>query len=546
MALATENYMEQNDMIMQQRTWSLLLAGMFLFLALGAGAKERRPGLAVQNGWYVHNGRVIWGYAQHNGWWRAGQRANITRNAPGQIGPNRTEDLDKLTDAMLRFGYPGFEHNFGLGYDRRRDKHDTARRTDDKVEPPFLEQPWARSGRGTAWDGLSKYDLTKYNDWYFDRLKQFADLCDRKGTILFHNFYMQHALLEQQAHYVDFPWRPVNCLENTEMPDSIPAAGAFYDVSHPLRRKLHRAYIRKCLDVLGENTNVIFLCSEEYTGPLSFMQFWLDTVRQWERETHRQVHVGLSATKDVLDAILGDPERAAAVSTIDLRYFWYRPDRTLFAPEGGRQIPARFTGAFNPRWLATVRAQTKQYTNRGMGRIETTTTEQVYRQIREYRDRYPQKAILHQLPATRQQAWVMLMAGGSMFVGQMPYPEKQDPPTYISPEHCQEIQPTYRFIRKHLATILPHMSANDKLVKSDKPAWCLADTNRTFLIYAVDGGCFQLDLSAASGHFAAKWFDPGTGEITEAVDGPVQGGNVVSFTAPDEQDWVLWLNKTHL
>ncbi|MFV1968022.1 MAG: DUF6298 domain-containing protein [Pirellulaceae bacterium] len=45
-----------------------------------------------------------------------------------------------------------------------------------------------------------------------------------------------------------------------------------------LRRKLHRAYIRKCLDVLGTSRNVAFLCSEEYTGPRAFMQFWLDTV----------------------------------------------------------------------------------------------------------------------------------------------------------------------------------------------------------------------------------------------------------------------------
>ena len=162
---------------------------------------------------------------------------------------------------MLRFGYPGFEHNFGLWYDRRRDAHDDKQRNNGNGMPPFLEQHWARSGQGKAWDGLSKYDLTQYNNWYFQRLKQFADQCDRKGTILFHNHYMQHALLETNAHYVDFPWRPANCVQKTELPDRPPVAKAFYDVSHPLRRELHRAYIRKCLDVIGSNTNVVFLCS---------------------------------------------------------------------------------------------------------------------------------------------------------------------------------------------------------------------------------------------------------------------------------------------
>ena len=70
----------------------------------GAGGEpnpsQRTRGLEVVNGWYVHNNRVVWGYGQHNGWWRAGQRANVTRRDPGQVAPNRTEDLEKLTDAM--------------------------------------------------------------------------------------------------------------------------------------------------------------------------------------------------------------------------------------------------------------------------------------------------------------------------------------------------------------------------------------------------------------------------------------------------------------
>jgi len=263
---------------------------------------------------------------------------------------------------MLRFSYPGYEHNYGLWYDRRRDQHDTARRTNAKVIPPFLEQPWARSGHGTAWDGLTKYDLAKFNDWYFQRIKAFADLCDAKGTILFFNFYMQHALLETPAHYVDFPWRPANCLQSTQMPDRLPAANVFYDVSNRVRRKLHQVYIRKCLDVLGSNTNVVFLCSEEYTGPQSFMQFWLENVLAWEGESGRRVHIGLSATKDVVDAVLAEPRYATRIATVDLRYWWYQPDGSLVAPAGGKQVAARYKFG-----------------------VQQTTPTQFHRQIREYR-----------------------------------------------------------------------------------------------------------------------------------------------------------------
>jgi hypothetical protein len=499
----------------------VMATGLLVCLHFAASAADSTRGLETENGWYVYNGRVVWGYAQHNGWWRAGQRANITRNAPGRSGPNRTEDLDKLTDAMLKFGYPAFEHNFGLWYDRRRDAHDTVRRKDGNVVAPFLEQPWARSGPGRAWDGAAKYDLTKFNDWYFQRLQQFADLCDRKGTILLHNFYMQHALLETNAHYVDFPWRPANCIQETGMPDRNPAASALYDVSHPLRRKLHRAYIRKCLDLLGANTNVVFLCSEEYTGPLGFMQFWLDTVFQWERETGCDVHVGLGGTKDVIDAVLADTARAEKISTLDIRSWWYQSDGTLMAPPGGRQVAGRYTS-----------------------QIERTTPEQIHRQVTQYRGKYPQQALIHGNPGTRQHAWAALTGGVSLLVGQLPYPGKGDPRDYIAPELCRAIQPTYDFLRTDLATVLPRMSPSDRLVKSDEPTWCLADPNRDYLVYTLQGGHFQVDLSAATGSFRATWFDPRTGRQASAHEGPIEGGAVESFTAPDAGDWGLWLSKT--
>ncbi|HJN19281.1 MAG TPA: DUF6298 domain-containing protein, partial [Armatimonadota bacterium] len=169
-----------------------LLAGVWVTLSLLSAGRCMADGLAVTNGWLTHDDAAVWGWIQHNGWWRPGQRANIARRSvgdpDGDVRPNRTEDLDKLTDSMLKHAYPGFEHNYGLWYDRRRDAHDAARRENADVFPPFLEQPWARSDEGTAFDGPPKYDLTRYNPWYFERLEQFAVLCDAKGTVMLHKY----------------------------------------------------------------------------------------------------------------------------------------------------------------------------------------------------------------------------------------------------------------------------------------------------------------------------------------------------------------------
>ena len=63
-------------------------------------------------------------------------------------------------------------------------------------------------------------------------------------------------------------------------------------MSHPTRRALHRAYIRKCLDNFAAKpaeSNVIHLTSAEFTGPLHFVQFWLDTVAEWAEPNRKGV-----------------------------------------------------------------------------------------------------------------------------------------------------------------------------------------------------------------------------------------------------------------
>jgi hypothetical protein len=73
--------------------------------------------------------------------------------------------------------------------------------------------------------------------------------------------------------------------------------------------------------------------------------------------------------------------------------------------------------------------------------------------------------------------------------------------------------------------------------------WCLAWENCLYLIYALKGGSFRLDLTEADGIFKAHWLDPRTGKLQTADNGMISAGQVVTFTAPNENDWALWLTK---
>ncbi|HEY1489762.1 MAG TPA: DUF6298 domain-containing protein, partial [Verrucomicrobiae bacterium] len=303
------------------------------------GTRNTKHVVSITNGWLVCDGKLMIGGTMDLTWWRGSIHPNdaptfgpsLTRFVPGRTGAGFTDSINDLVAAMLQHGDAALDHHYGLWYDLRRDDHERVRRMDGDVVPPFFEQPFARSGQGAAWDGLSKYDLTKFNPWYWSRLKQFADAAEERGLLLFNENYFQHNIIEAGAHWVDCPWRTANNINNNGFPEPPPFAGdkrifmaeQFYDAANPARRALHLGFIRQNLDNFKDNGNVIQFTSAEFSGPLNFTQFWLDTIGEWKTENkNNRAVIALAAPKNVQDAILADAKRAAVVDVIAFRYWW--------------------------------------------------------------------------------------------------------------------------------------------------------------------------------------------------------------------------------
>jgi Family of unknown function (DUF6298)/Putative collagen-binding domain of a collagenase len=495
-----------------------------------------RP-LSIVNGRFVIDGRAVWGGMLNGAWWKGqispavAQRTSgvsLTRFVPGSNGPGLTEDLPRLAARMLAQGMPFFNGGHGLWYDRRRDEHSIIERRDGNVWAPFYEMPWARSGRGTAWDGLSLYDLTRFNPWYFERTREFARLCEQEGLVYYHNLYNTHNLLETTAHWVDFPWRPANNINDTGLPEPPPieakntihVANQFYDATDARRRALHRAYILHTLDELGASPNVIFILAFQYAGPLAFQQFFLDMVAEWEKAGGRKLRIALIAAKEVTDAILADPSRAAHVAVIDMRYWQYRPDGSLWAPKGGQNLAFR-------------EIITKDFGRSG-DTPPTTTPEQVYRQVREYRDRFPDKAVV---------AWhsgvgpiPVLMAGGAQAL-------MRNPAAGQSQGIETDRTSLDAFVREHLAGVLMKMTPRDDVTEDASRNWCLADErSEAVLLYSLSGPTIKLARALPTRIFSGTWFDPRTGK-TRPLVAPASWNKGTAIQKPSGEDWLLLLRS---
>lgn len=441
------------------------------------------PSYSIINGHLTADGKLITGNQYAIPWWSGRVKDNfvekdakpaITRFVPGREGNGWTDRINMTTSYLSENHYSLLYHHYGLWYDLRRTDHERIRRADGDVWAPFYEQPFTRSGEGTAWDGLSRYDLTKPNRWYWSRLNEFVHQAANKNILLFNEHYFQHNILEAGAHWVDCPWRPVNNINGTDFPEPVPFAGdkrvfmaeQFYNEQDPVLRPLHRQYIRMCLDQLKDQPNVIHSISAEYTGPLHFTRFWLETVAEWEAETGCHPLIALSCTKDVQDSILADPELRKIVDIIDIRY-WHYNTKELWAPEGGRNMAPR-------QWMRKIK-------------VGKTGFEEAYRSVREYRDRYPEKAVSFFSQQYPTYGWAILMAGGSL------------PNIPINTQSSQPLQQT-------LLKDVCQMKALDA-----KDAIALGNPQCGYLLYTKAD---QAGIPVAAGNYQLCTIDLHSGELT--------------------------------
>lgn len=462
--------------------------------------------LSVKNGWLVVGDSLLCGSHKEVAWWRGQmnpQRAttvdlSLTRFAPGRYGQGLTDVLSEVADTMQAAHLAVLRHHYGLWYDRRRDDHEMTSRIDGTVWPPFYELPWARSGVGTTVNGLTRYDLTRYNPWYFKRLRDFASLAGERGLVLLNEMYFQHNILEAGAHWVDFPWRPANALQETGFQEPplfvggkrIFMADAFYAVNDPVRRPLHEAYIRQCLENLKGQSNVIHSLGDEFTGPLDFARFWASTAAAWQKDSGGSALFCLSAPKDVQDDLLADPDFQSLFSIIEFKYWWLSP-KGLFAPKSAQNLAPR---------------QSEREWKGGRPSAQTLAA-----MIWDYRSRFPRKAII--TPFNDGDAWLSLAAGQSI----------PALPASCDPDFLKAV---------------PLMAALGPRGFAKGTAWILAQSSTQAFVYLSEGGKGLLSLPGISGSCLIREVDLKTGHFSN----PGISTSVPSVDAPEGKPAAFWIS----
>jgi hypothetical protein len=272
-------------------------------------------------------------------------------------------------------------------------------------------------------------------------------------------------------------------------------AEQFYEENDPSRHKLLVAYINKCMDNFADNNGVIQSIGAEFTGPLHFVKFWIETVKQWEATHKKKEIIALSTTKDVQDAILADPLKASVVNAIDIRFWYYQGNGKLYAPLGGQSLaPRQQERIYKPKAISF---------------------EEAYHAVHEYKQKYPDKAVLFSADGYEHFGWAVFIAGGSLPV----LPAGTNKQFLADAGNMKPIE----------------------LSGTPKDQWALGNPVKGYIVYNSSTNAIHLDLSA-NANYKIQWIDPKDGQLLPGEE-QVKGGNGVEIKSAKTGVAILWLTR---
>jgi hypothetical protein len=157
--------------------------------------------------------------------------------------------------------------------------------------------PWKRTGPGHAADDKPKFDLTTFDQAYFDRLRERVAKARDRGM------YVAIMLFEGwELQFTDaWKYHPFHAPNNSNDLDADPnGRGLLYnqlrdDSTGKKVLELQEAYVRKVIDTVNDLDNVLYeVCNEAGSYSASWQYHFIDFIHQYEAGQPKQHPVGLT------------------------------------------------------------------------------------------------------------------------------------------------------------------------------------------------------------------------------------------------------------
>jgi hypothetical protein len=386
----------------------------------------------------------------------------------------------------------------------------TASSPPDLIAGPL---PWLRTGPGNATDGGLKFDLTRFNPGFFDRLRTRTETLNQAGIYVGVYLFTGEWLNIFRCSSDGYPFTAANNINGVDdgYTGGKKGIGSITMTAPNAITRFQDAYVEKVIDTLNDLPNVLWIVSEEAPANSTWWNnHQIEHTRDYESTKPRQHPVGYAALIGSTDVTL------------------YDSDADWVAP-AARISPAESCGSGHPRCKVNVNDSDHSYW-------------EMWKDAPQVNRNYEWENFMH-----RNQVLFM-----DPYVAYYPRESRN---LCVSPTNaiCSGPDKRYDNFRDNLGYILRYSRKLNlaKVTSSSSLAstgYCLAQTplvGAEYLVYAPSGGSFTVDLSAMSGSrkLSVEWFNPSTGVATGG-DAIPAGSSSQAFTPPFGGDAVLYLVDT--
>ena len=167
----------------------------------------------------------------------------------------------------------------------------------------FAPMPYQRTGPGMALDGLPKFDLTKFNQAFFDRMRARIMQAGNRGIyvsiILFNGWSTDTKAAWGGGKSFPFDGHPFNKDNNINGIDGDPNGDRLglevEGLTIPQVTNIQDAYVRKVVDTLNDLDNVLYqVCVECNPDSVAWQYHMVELIHTYQQSKPQQHPVGLS------------------------------------------------------------------------------------------------------------------------------------------------------------------------------------------------------------------------------------------------------------
>jgi hypothetical protein len=155
--------------------------------------------------------------------------------------------------------------------------------------------PWQRTGPGTASDGNPTFDMTSFNQDYFDTVRERVLQVQARGMYCSVMFFGSHNRMK--SNFEGVAWHPNNNI-NSELANAFdPADGYSFFATNSQALAIQRSLVRKFIDELNDIDNLMWALINEPGGTsaaVTWHNSMVDYTKSYESTKPKQHLVGMT------------------------------------------------------------------------------------------------------------------------------------------------------------------------------------------------------------------------------------------------------------